>query len=221
MSSVNSQSRTEATKRTGSAPTLGRPRDPRADQAILTAVLKLIAERGIHELRLDDVADRAGVGKATIYRRYRSKNDLVTAAVSALVSEIEIPDSGSTRTDLLELMRGAVAVYTDPIAAGVMPDVVASIRLNADLAKALRGGLVGVRRAALRQVLERGVNRGDLGADLDFELALDVLGGALFYRLLITGVPLNNQLAIGVVELILRGFAPRSRPTQISKDKQL
>jgi hypothetical protein len=57
-------------------------------------------------------------------------------------------------------------------------------------------------------VLERGVERGDLRSDLDFELALDVLGGPLFYRLLVTGGPIDRELAEGVVELILRGFAP-------------
>ncbi|MGH2714382.1 MAG: TetR-like C-terminal domain-containing protein, partial [Thermoleophilaceae bacterium] len=62
--------------------------------------------------------------------------------------------------------------------------------------------------AALRAVLERGVERGDLRADLDVELALDVLGGPLFYRLLVTGGPIDRQLAEGVVELVLAGFAP-------------
>jgi AcrR family transcriptional regulator len=208
MSSENRQGRTKLTGG-GDTPVLGRPRDARVDQAIVKSVLQLIGERGIPELRLDDVADRAGVGKATIYRRYRSKNELITAAVSALVNEIEVPDNGSSAADLLELMRGTVAVYSDPIAAGVMPEVVRSVRSEPALAEALRGGLVAGRRAALRQVLVRGVGRGDLDADLDFELALDVLGGAVFYRLLITGAPLDDQLAAGVVELILRGFAPK------------
>jgi AcrR family transcriptional regulator len=70
-----------------------------------------MAEHGVRDLRVDDVADRAGVGKATIYRRYRSKDELDTAAVAALVSEITVPDTGSTRADLLELMRSAVALY--------------------------------------------------------------------------------------------------------------
>src|SRR5215207_10932140 len=73
---------------------LGRPREERADRAILTAAIELIAAQGVRDLRMDDVADRARVGKATIYRRYRSKHELVTAAVSALVSEIAVPDSG-------------------------------------------------------------------------------------------------------------------------------
>ena len=67
-------------------PALGRPREVRADHAIFAGALELIAERELRELRRDDVADRAGVAKATIYRRYRSKEELVTAAVTALVS---------------------------------------------------------------------------------------------------------------------------------------
>src|SRR5713226_3541289 len=102
-------------------PVMGRPREARADRAILTATLELIAELGVRDFRMDDVADRARVGKGAIYRRYRSKEELVAAAVAALVSEITVPDTGSTRTDLLALMREAVEVYTDPIAARVMP----------------------------------------------------------------------------------------------------
>jgi AcrR family transcriptional regulator len=195
---------------------LGRPREERADRAIVKATLELIAEHGVRGFRMDDVADRAHVGKATIYRRYRSKDELVTAAVAALVSEIRIPDTGSTRGDLLQLLRGAVDVYSESIEAAVMPSLVDAMSRDVEFARALREGFLAGRRAALRAVLERGVDRGDLRADLDFELALDVLGGPLFYRLLVTGGPIDDELADGVVELILRGFAPvkprRSRP---------
>jgi AcrR family transcriptional regulator len=187
--------------------TVGRPREARLDGAIVAATLELVAEVGIHDFRMDDVAERAGVGKAAIYRRYRSKDELVTATVAALVSEITVPDTGSTREDLLALMREAVAVYGDPIKAGVMPSLVGAMRQRPELARALRDGFLAQRRAALRAVLDRGVARGDLRADLDVELALDVLGGALFYRLLITGGPIDGDLAEGVAELILRGFA--------------
>ena len=186
---------------------MGRPREARLDGAILAATLQLIAEVGIHDFRMDDVAQRAGVGKAAIYRRYSSKDDLVTAAIAGLVSEITIPNTGSTRADLLALMREAVAVYGDPIKAGVMPSLVGAMRQRPELARAIREGFLARRRAALRTVLDRGVARGDLRADLDVELALDVLGGALFYRLLITGGPIDEALATGVAELILRGFA--------------
>jgi hypothetical protein len=77
-----------------------------------------------------------------------------------------------------------------------------------ELAKAVREGFLTRRRAALSEVLRRGVERGDLRPDLDVELALDVLGGPLFYRLLITGGPIDEQLAEGIADLVLRGFAP-------------
>lgn len=193
---------------TTAARVMGRPREARADRAILEAALELIAEGGVPDLRMDAVAARAGVGKAAIYRRYRSKDELVAAAVAALVSEITVPDTGSTHADLLALMRDAVEVYSGPVAAGAMPSLVEAMSRNPELAEAVRDGFLAARRSALREVLDRGIGRGDLAQDLDAELALDVLGGPLFYRLLITGGSLDEQLAAGVVELILRGFAP-------------
>jgi AcrR family transcriptional regulator len=198
---------------------MGRPRDARADRAILAATIELIAEVGAHDFRMDEVAERARVGKAAIYRRYRSKTELVSAAVAVLVSEIAVPDTGSTRGDLLALMREAVEVYRDPIRGGAMPGLVGAMRQYPELAGAVRDGFLAKRREALRAVLDRGVARGDLRADIDSELALDVLGGALFYRLLITGGPIDERLAEGVAELILRGFAP-VRPRRTGKPKQ-
>jgi AcrR family transcriptional regulator len=187
---------------------IGRPKDQRADRAIVTAALELMAERGMRDLRVDDVAERAGVGKATIYRRYRSKNAMVSDAVAALVSEIAIPDTGSTRADLLALMGQAVELYNGRLAARVMPSLVEEARRNPELASTIRDEFLSGRREALSAVLKRGVRRGDLRRGLDLELALDVLGGAIFYRLLITGGPIDERLAEGVVELTLRGFAP-------------
>ena len=203
---------------TSSTRTLGRPREARADRAIVSAALELMAERGLHALRMDDVAERAGVGKATIYRRYRSKDELVTDAVGALVSdEIEVPDTGSTRTDLLALMCDAVKLYTGSVAAKLMPTIVDEMSRSPELAAVARDRFLSGRRAALRTVFDRGVRRGDLRPDLDMELALDVLGGPLFYRLLITGGPIDQHLAESVVELLLRGFAPASK-TPTAKD---
>ena len=186
---------------------LGRPREPRADRAILAAALELMAERGVRDLSMDDLARRAGVGKAAIYRRYRSKDELIAAAVAALVTEIEVPDSGSTRADLLALMRDAVDVYSGAVAASAMPSLVEAMSRDRELAHAIREGFLAGRRSALRAVLARGVERGDLRRDLDLDLALDVLGGPLFYRLLITGGPIDEQLAEGIADLIMRGFA--------------
>jgi AcrR family transcriptional regulator len=194
--------------------TMGRPRDARTDRAILNAALELIAEAGVYEFRTEDLAARAGVGKGAIYRRYRSKDELVTAAIAALVSEeIVVPDTGSTREDLLVLMREAVNVYSGSLAGRLMPNLIGAMARKPELAKAVREGFLAGRRAALSAVLRRGVARGDLRPDLDLELALDTLGGALFYRLLVTGGPIDEPLAAGVADLILRGFAPDETPT--------
>jgi AcrR family transcriptional regulator len=187
---------------------IGRPRDTRADRVIRETTLELITERGVHAFRTEDVAARAGVGKGAIYRRYRSKDELVTAAVAALVrEEIAVPDTGSTRGDLLVLMRGAVELYRTALPARLMPNLIGAMAEQPELARAVRDQFLAGRRAALSEVLRRGVERGDLRSDLDLELALDVLGGPLFYRLLVTGGPLDEQLAEGVADLILRGFA--------------
>ena len=204
---------------------VGRPREARADRAILTAALELMAEHGVHALRIDDVARRGGVGKATIYRRYRSKDELVTDAVGALVDEeIEIPDSGSTRQDLLVLMREAVELYsTGSLAAKLMPSVVEEMSRDGELGAIARDRFLTRRRAALRVVFERGIERGDLRPGLDVDFALDVLAGPLFYRLLITGGPIDDALARNVVDVIVRGFAPaprRARKPPKTKDSR-
>lgn len=196
----------------------GRPKEERADRAIVAATLELMAQVGVRDLRVDDVAERATVSKATIYRRYRSKDVLISAAVATLVSEIAIPDTGSTRGDLLALMEQAVDLYTGPLAPRLMPSLVDEARRNPELANTVRNDFLTRWRAALSTVLERAVRRGDLGRGLDFELALDVLGGALFYRLLITGGPIDRRLAEGVVDLILRGFAPNDKGVLAAAD---
>jgi hypothetical protein len=100
----------------------------------------------------------------------------------------------------------------------VMPSLVDAMSRDAELARLIRDGYLAQRRAALRAVLERGIERGDLRRDLDLELALDVLGGPLFYRLLITGGPIDEQLAEGVVDLILRGFGPQAKSPKRKKE---
>ena len=129
---------------------IGRPRDSRKDRAIAEATLELIAEHGINEFRTEDVAARAGVGKGAIYRRYRSKETLVAAAVGALVrDQIALPDTGSTRGDLLVLMQEAVALYRGSRARGLMPELVGAMARRPELARAVRDGFVAGRRAAL------------------------------------------------------------------------
>jgi AcrR family transcriptional regulator len=204
MGSVTIDSRSQA----GVARRPGRPRDARTDRAILAAALELIAERGVHAFRTDDVASRAGVGKGAIYRRHGSKDELVTAAIGALVDrEIVVPDTGLTRADLLALMREAVELYSGSLQGRLMANLASAMAERPELGRTLRDGFLAARRSALTEVLRRGIARGDLRSDLDVEFALDILGGPLFYRLLITAGPIDERLAENVVELMVRGFA--------------
>jgi AcrR family transcriptional regulator len=203
------------------SPRTGRPRDARADRAIIEATLDLIAERGVYAFRTEDVASRAGVGKGAIYRRFASKDELVTAAIGALVDrEIVVPDTGSTREDLLELMHEAVSLYSGALPGRLMPNLVSAMAERPELARTFRDGFLAARRAGLTEVLLRGIERGDLRRDLDIEFALDVLGGPLFYRLLITHGPIDDELAQSVVELMLRGFSPQSATRSAPKRKK-
>jgi hypothetical protein len=108
-------------------------------------------------------------------------------------------------------MQEAVEFYRGSLARRLMPNLIGAIAQKPELARAVRDGFLAARREALSEVLRRGVERGDLRANLDLELALDVLGGPLFYRLLVTGGPIDEQLAEGIADLILRGFAPNER----------
>jgi AcrR family transcriptional regulator len=187
----------------------GRPRSERADRAIIEAAIDGLAEDGFEGLTMEGVAARAGVGKATVYRRWASKEALVRGAVEAFVSGIAIPNSGRVETDLLVLMGEAVEVYRGR-PGQLMPGLVSAMARYPDLARVVREDFLRARRSALRTVVRRGIERGELRPDVDVELALDFLGGPLFYRLLVTGGPLDEALARGVVEVMLRGMAKGS-----------
>jgi AcrR family transcriptional regulator len=188
----------------------GRPRSEEAHGAILSAAIALTREVGYDALAMDAIAARAGVGKATVYRRWASKEALMAEAVEQLVRAFPLPDTGTTEGDLLAMMRGSVGMYRDPATKGLLSGLVAAMARSERIAQAVRTGFIAARRDALRRVLARGVARGDLRKGLDFELALDLLSGPLLFRALITGGPIDERLARGVVEAVLRGLAPKS-----------
>ena len=189
----------------------GRPVEGRATQAALDAALDLIVERGIHGVTTNAVAERARTSKATMYRRWPTKDALITDAIGTLVDrEISIPDAGSLAGDLHELLREAVELYSTPRAAALMPELVAGMARDPELADAVRSGFLPARRRALDEVLRRADERGELRDDIDHDLCLDLLGGVVFYRLLVTGGPLDDRLADDLTAVLLRAIA---RPT--------
>lgn len=189
----------------------GRPRDAQADVAILQAVLDLVAETGLMRLSMDAVAARAGVGKATIYRRWRSKEALVVEAWRTLIAPVEPPDTGSLRGDV-EALLGAVATKFGSPDFDVLSQIIAAARTDPDLAAALRE-YVATRRRPMRTVFERAVARGELRAGLDPDTLHEALVGPLFYRLLVSHGTVDRAFLSGLIDLVLTGneTAPAGR----------
>jgi AcrR family transcriptional regulator len=182
---------------------LGRPRDAGADEAILQAVLDLVAETGLPNLSMDAVAARAGVGKATIYRRWPSKGVLVVEAWRSLIAPVETPDTGSLRGDLLVLLT-AVTAKAGTTAFDVLIQVAAAARTEPELAASLRE-YVACRRGPMREVLLRAQARGELRNDVDLDALQDAVVGPLFYRLLFGHAPIDAAFAEHVVDVVLAG----------------
>ncbi len=155
----------------------GRPRDPETDGRITTAAAELLLERGFDKTTVDEVAARAGVGKATVYRRWRSKDDLAVAAMESLfASELPEPDTGSIRGDLTEGYRRALEFVNSPAGARfVRMSVSESIR-DARIAALYRSS-VERREEQSRRTFERAIERGEVRADVDVDAAVQWLGG--------------------------------------------
>lgn len=187
----------------------GRPRDPRADQAILTAVVDLLAEVGFGGLTIDAVAHRAGVGKATIYRRWDGKEQLVLDALSTGAQQVAEPDTGTVRGDLLALYLPMGEPVAQQATVRLMPALAAEAAVNPELMDRLRA-FVSVRRAPARSVVRRAVERGEVAAGTDADLAIDLIAGSLLYRLFFSGGEVDPGVIAEVVDVVLRGVEPGS-----------
>jgi AcrR family transcriptional regulator len=186
---------------------------PRADggrtrQAILAATRELLAEAGVHGLTVEGVAERAGVAKTTIYRRWRSKDELALAVLIDMVEQVAaVPDLGDTRAELIAFVDRAVKILRSTLMGRVMQGLVPDLASNPELARAFREQVVAVRVAEIRRLVERGIERGDLRRDADYELANELLFGPVYYRLLLSGAPLEDGLAARVVGAVWPAFA--------------
>lgn len=186
----------------------GRPRDGRADRAILDAVLDLLVEVGYGGLTIEGVAEKAGVAKTTVYRRWPSKASLVVALGQDVATKVRVPDTGTVRGDASALLRDVVKTYTKTVVGRVIPGLIADIAANPDLAEATRGYL-GTRRIMI-EILQRGITREELRPDIDLELTADLMYGPLAYRFLISGAPLTARYADRVVDAALLGSTLRT-----------
>jgi AcrR family transcriptional regulator len=189
----------------------GRPRSVEADEAILQAALELLASGGYRALTMERVRDRSGVGKATIYRRYGSKEELVTAAIKRLNAHIPMPeDSGSLEGDFQATAGMILAGAAETGALALMPRLLSEVVGEPAMHALFHEHLVEPRRAIMRVVVERAQGRGELRADVDPELAIDLLVGPFIYRLIIAGGdPTGLFDPPLVLETVLSGLRPR------------
>jgi AcrR family transcriptional regulator len=190
----------------------GRPRSERADQAIIDAALSLFAESGPDGLCIERVAARAGVGKATIYRRWPGKEDLMLAAIAAVKAPLPAPAGQSVRADLVGLLESMCQSAADPRLARQAALLLGEGTKYPRLMARYRETVVEPRREVFRAVLRRGVATGELRADTDIEAALFMLIGAVVARSRheLDGIP--PGYAERVVGELLQGLAPRPDP---------
>lgn len=188
----------------------GRPRSVAADSAIMQATLELLLDTGYRGLTMEQVRARAGVGKATLYRRFGSKEELVAAAVRHLNQQIPLPDTGSVRDDILAVAGSVLAAAARVGAATFMPRMLAESAGDPEMHAIFYENLVAPRRAVMAEVLRRGIERGELRRDLDVELAIDMLTGPWVYRMLISGGRMPTADPQRLLDLVLTGIAARS-----------
>ena len=184
----------------------GRPRSERAHQAILTAARELLIEKGFAAMRLEHVAARAGVGKATIYRRWASKEALAQDLLAHLAApHIAVADPGDTREELLAAVTNPMRAVTETDFGPVIRALLSQIASDPSIGDPFRATVVEARRAEIAKVIKRGIARGDLRADADAGVATELLVGPVYFRLMFGGV-LDLDFAKRVVDTAMRGF---------------
>jgi len=190
----------------------GRPRDARNDQAILEATLELLQEHGYRGVTIEGVAARAGVGRPTIYRRWPSKPAIVVAAlVQSARLAIPMPDTGSLRRDLIAFQRHQVELMNAPDARRVTAGLVADLADDPELADTYVSQYLAPRRAQVWQLLQRGIDRGELSADVDLAFVYDLLVGPLFMRAVVWAQPLEPDAAEKTADVVLAAFGASPR----------
>jgi AcrR family transcriptional regulator len=160
----------------------GRPRDPQTDERITAAAAELMLQRGFDKTTVDDVAARAGVGKATVYRRWPSKEDLAVAAMTTMYSvEMPEPDTGSIESDLAASYHAVLTFVNTPEGEAYLRTSIAE-SVRDDRIAALYRSSTERREQQSRVTFEKAIRRGEVRPDIDIDIAVQWLGGLLATR---------------------------------------
>jgi AcrR family transcriptional regulator len=197
----------------------GRHPSPETESAILEATREILAKDGVQGLTIEGVAARSGVAKTTIYRRWRSKHDLALAVLIEMVEQQvqSSHDLGDTRAELVAFVNRAIKILNSTLMGRVMQGLVSDLAADPELAKAFRARVVTRRVEELTRILERAIERGSIRRDADIEIANELLFGPVYYRLFLSGKPLNKDFAERTVDAFMANAratraAPRRSP---------
>ncbi|MGY1914313.1 TetR/AcrR family transcriptional regulator [Blastococcus sp. SYSU DS0973] len=181
----------------------GRPRDPSRDGVIRAAILRLLADVGYGALTMDAVAAEAGVGKATIYRRWRTKQDLVVDTISDLNRDVATsPDTGSLERDLREIMHTLVGVVNGPTGAATL-SLLSTVPRHPALADAFENGPLAVWRESFDQVWQNAEARGEITPSFRTSVAAEAISALLVQRWLLTHRPVDEAFADEVLDTVV------------------
>ncbi|HEY7632329.1 MAG TPA: TetR/AcrR family transcriptional regulator [Thermoleophilaceae bacterium] len=193
----------------------GRPRSAEAHQAILTATLQVLIDQGYAQMSMERVAERAGVGKATIYRRWKNKSELVAEALTNLRLE-EVPsDEGSLRADVLALSKRQIGLMkAQPRFPRLPPRLLAESADDPELHAIVRANLVDPIRSLIAELIRRAIERGEVRKDVELERVVDLLHGPIIYQFLMSGADMSavtEDYAQSLLDILLPGLEPRAK----------
>jgi AcrR family transcriptional regulator len=186
----------------------GRKRSATSRAAILDAAFAAMQEGGFGAFSIEGVAARAGVGKTTIYRWWANKGMLAVEAFLVNTEPlIEFVETASTRADIVRQMQALAAVYRGATGQ-VVRDMLGAAQHDSAMRSAFNAGFLEPRRRLARAVFERGVRRGEFLPGVDADVALDALWAPIYYRMLVSGAPLDAAFVDAHAAIVLRGLQP-------------
>lgn len=190
---------------------MGRRRGEELDSAIRSATLGLLAEHGPPGVTMEAVATAARTSKPVLYRRWPDRTALLRDTLLRLATAaIPHEDTGSYRSDMLAILRGWAELFTGP-QASVLRGVIAAAAHDPELMAAFQRDVIGWRKKEMAALLQRGIERGDVRADVPVEIARELGQSVLWHRLLVTGDPIDDDLVVQLVDEVLVPFvAPHS-----------
>ncbi|MBX5450830.1 TetR/AcrR family transcriptional regulator [Thermogemmatispora sp.] len=195
----------------------GRPRSVQAHIAILNAALEELADAGYQGMTIEGVAARAGVSKATIYRRWSSKEELIIEAAHRIYTDIPIINTGHLQRDFVAIYTLAYrALQQNPFLQRLFFRAIGEAHANPEIYRAFVERLFAPRLQQFIELIREAQERGELRRDLDPWLVIDLIAGPLFYHLMLGPLapsqppPLDESLIERLIEAVFLGLAPRS-----------